>query len=257
MCNRASHRTPTSTSDTVPGLFALTPGNQGYSAPWSTARNITFRYNRVRHIESVFNWSLNDYTKTSTPGGNNVAHDNLFEDVLHGFVVQVNGGFNVAIKHNTVINQSEQPIKLFGSKIDGLTFEDNIVGWHQGAFLEFGDRFLQNVTGASSERNNVFVDVYNRSAEGYPPTFYFPNSLTAMTWAAIRIQPDFRLAPDSPFKGRGTAGTDPGADIGMIEQVMAGLVVPPVPTPSPTPTPTPTPATDTHTDSHSYAWASY
>ena len=225
-----------------PGLFALTPGNQSYSAPWSTARNITFRYNRVRHIESVFNWSLEDYTKTDTPGGNNIAHDNLFEDVWHGFVVQCNGGFNVAFKHNTVINSSEQPLKLFDSKIDGLVFEDNIVGWYQGAYLEWGDLYSQNVTGTSSEAKNVFVDVNNRTGQGYSPTKYFPNSLVSMTWAAVKIQSDGRLASDSPYKGKGTNGSDPGANISMIESVMGGTVVPdPTPTPTPTPTPVSTP----------------
>lgn len=235
-----------------PGLFNLTPGNQSYSAPWSTARNITFRYSRARNVESVFNWALSDYVKTNLPGGNITAHDNLFQDVWHGFLVQCNGGFNVAVKRNTVINQSEQPIKLFGDKINGLVYEDNIVGWYQGPFLEFGDKFLQNVTGASSEKNNVFVDVNNRTAEGYPPTFYFPNSLVARTWAELKLQADGRLASDSPFKGRGTDGKDPGADISLIEAAIGGTPSAPSPTPTPSATSTPTPTpTSTPTPSPS------
>lgn len=224
-----------------PGLFALTPGNQSYSAPWSTARDIVYRYNRARNIESVFNWALTDYTKTSTPGGNILAHDNLFEDVWHGFVVQCNAGFNVAIHNNTVLNQSEQPLKLFGDRINGLVYEDNIVGWYQGAFLEFGDLFSQNVTGASSEKNNVFVDVYDRTSQNYPPTKYFPSSHVAKSWADVGVGLDGRLTANSLFKEKGTNGKDPGADIDAIEAVMAGVMSPPLPVPTPTPVPVPVP----------------
>lgn len=224
-----------------PGLFALTPGNQAYSAPWSTARNITFRYNMVSHIESVFNWALTDYAKSNLPGGNIIAEHNLFRDVWHGFVVQCNAGFNVSITHNTVLTQSQEPLKLFDSKVDGLVYEDNIVGWYQGPFLQWGDSFTQNVTGVSHEGGNVFVDVYNRTAEGYSPTKYFPNSLVAKTWAEVKVQSDGRLASDSPFKGKGTNGSDPGADISKIEAAIGGS--PPAPTPTPTIVPTPSPIT--------------
>lgn len=225
-----------------PGLFALTPGNQAYSAPWSTARNITFRYNSVSHIESVFNWSLSDYTKSNLTGGNILAEHNLFKDVWHGFVVQCNAGFNVRISHNTVINQSQQPLKLFDSKIDGLTYTDNIVGWYEGPYLQWGDKFTDNVIGASSEGGNVFVDVYDRAGQGYPPTKYFPNSLFTKLWADLKLKPDGRLADDSPFKGKGTSGSDPGADISKLEAAIGGTL-PPQPTPMPTvaPTPSPTP----------------
>lgn len=226
-----------------PGLFALTPGNQAYAAPWSTARNITFRFNSVSHIESVFNWSLSDYTKSNLIGGNILAEHNLFRDVWHGFVVQCNAGFNVRISHNTVINQSQQPLKLFDSKIDGLVFEDNIVGWYEGAFLEFGDLFSQNVTGVSSEKGNVFIDVYDRAGQGYPPTKYFPNSLFTKLWADLKIQPNGRLADDSPVKGKGTNGSDPGADISKVEAAIGGtLPSQPTPTPTVAPTPSPTPS---------------
>lgn len=228
-----------------PGLFALTPGNQGYSAPWSTDRNVTFIYNTVTNVESVFNWSLTDYTKSNLVGGNIIAEHNLFKDVWHGFVVQCNAGFNVKISHNTVINQSQQPLKLFDSKIDGLTYTDNIVGWYEGPYLQWGDKFTDNVTGLSSEGGNVFVDVYDRAGQGYPPTKYFPNSMFTKTWADLKIQPDGRLANDSPFKGKGTNGTDPGADISKIEAAQGGAL-PPQPTPTPTvppatPSPTATP----------------
>lgn len=228
-------------NDYRPGLIALTPGNQGYSAPWCTARNITIRYNRARHIKDVFNWSLNDYTKTGSLGGNNIAHDNLFEDVLNGFVL-VNTGFDVTLSHNTILNKSQKPLMLFGlPKVRNLNYKDNIVGWYEGPFLEFGNLFTSNVDGGQ-EAGNVFVDVNNRTGEGYPPTQYFPQSFVAMSWSAVKIQADGRLAADSPFKGKGTNGSDPGANIAMIEAVMGGTITPsPTPTPTPTQTPTPTP----------------
>ncbi len=223
-----------------PGLIALTPGNQGYSAPWSTARNITIRYNIARHIESVFNWSLYDYVKTNLRATNITAEHNLFQDVENGFLLLTSGS-DINVNHNTVLTQSNQPLFLFGVKPNNFVYNNNIVGWYQGPFLEWGDRLVeQNTTGQSAARKNVFVDVYNRTAAGYPPSHYAPESLVSMTWAGVQLLADGRLASTSPFKGQASDGTDPGADISLIEAVMGG-VIPPAPPPTPTPTPTPTP----------------
>ena len=225
-----------------PDFIRLTPGNQGYSAPWSTARRITVRYNKVRHVESVFNWALYDYLKTNLMGRDITAEHNLFEDVQYGFLT-VTGGENLTVRHNTVIHASEKPLFLYGLKPRNFIYDDNIAGWYQGPFLEYGDRFVEdNTTGASSSRNNVFVDVYNRTDEGYPPSNYFgPTTLWVRTWAELRLQADGRLAADSPVKGRGTNGTDPGVDVDALLAALAGTSPPPTPTPAPTPAPAPTP----------------
>jgi hypothetical protein len=231
--------TPDQEEKQRPGLIALTPGNQGYSAPWSTARNITIRYNLARHIESCFNWSLYDYVKTNVMGGNIAAYDNLFEDVLHGFAL-VTGGFNVTLRHNTVLNKSQKPLMLFGTKVQNLTYEDNIVAWNEGAYLESGDLFLQNVNGGS-EANNVFVDMNDRTDEGYPPKHYFPRSRQVRNWDELKISADGRLANDSPMRARGTDGSDPGADISMIQAALGGSLPSSVPSPIPTPILIPSP----------------
>jgi hypothetical protein len=93
----------------------------------------------------------------------------------------------------------------------------------------------------------------------YPTGNYFPASLTAVGFVDL-VGKDYRLATSSPYKGKGTDGKDPGADIDALAAAQGGASTPtplpePTPTPTPSPTPSPTPAPgSTVTDSTGGMW---
>lgn len=91
-----------------------------------------------------------------------------------------------------------------------------------------GNVIAKEVRGGSSPSNHAGV---------YPAGNFFPETL-----ADVGFGEGLRLALTSPFKGKGTGGSDPGCDIDVLMAAIGGLGTPaPLPTPTPTPTPTPEP----------------
>ena len=61
--------------------------------------------------------------------------------------------------------------------------------------------------------------------KSYPSDNYFPASIQAVKFVDHTGDEtgNYRLAPDSPFRGAGTDGKDIGADIDAIEAATAGV----------------------------------
>jgi len=72
----------------------------------------------------------------------------------------------------------------------------------------------------------------------YPAGNYFPASLQAIGFADM-AGGNYRLLSTSPYKGKGTDGKDPGADLDALQA--AQTAPQPIPTPTPTPMASPTP----------------
>jgi hypothetical protein len=223
-----------------PGWIALTPGNQGYSAPWSTARRITLTNNFVRRVESLNNFALSDFLKTNLLGGDVTVENNLFVDVgppgtADGGLLILNGGELVRYRNNTVVNNG-RPFFNYGERTPGFEFTGNLVGQFSNMFCEFFDaakRFC--VSPSASASGNVIVTPSDRTAE-WPADTRFAPSYTAIGFANFGgVRPeDYRIKPDSPYAGA-------GVDVDRLLAALGGVSPPPQPTPSPSPTITPTP----------------
>lgn len=241
-----------------PSVFGLSNRSNEGGTPWSTMRNLTIRSN-------FFNYTLNaaairqmmiaqtdDYSNSATPGANIVITNNLVKGV--NVIAQTDAMVNATITFNTFLNDNVNSLGnsiLFGlSPSSGLVFENNIVAHNEyGMNCTIGLREM--CWPVVQMRNNVVVN--NK------------NSLNVNTWSAGSLlsptvtsftqvgfvnlaSNDYRLSASSPFKGKGTGGSDPGVDWNALVVALgfdpSGATVPtPAPVPAPVPTPIPpTPA---------------
>src|SRR5262249_30646037 len=86
----------------------LTPRNQDGTAPWSVVQNVSFTNNVVRHAASGLAILGTDDEKPSQTTNAILVRNNLFEDISSqyggaGRFMLINGGVNITIDHNTVM----------------------------------------------------------------------------------------------------------------------------------------------------------
>jgi hypothetical protein len=242
------------------GGFTITTRNQGDSIanglyPWSTIDDFVFTNNYV--IKGV-NWMRvwgggmglqgEDNEFTSMQGKNWLIGNNLFADGTFDFL-KMGSITNVTVRHNTypttqILNSSDL-LFIYGTITNGI-FEDNI--WKNN---EYG---VNCQTGAlpcwpgHSMSNNVIID--NRSSAGKsgdgPLATKYPNDMIADSEAAVGFNDpangDYGLSKDSPYKGKGHNGTDPGVDMIALRAAQSQTAPSPTPTPVSSPSPSPSPS---------------
>ena len=210
--------------------------NQEGSCPWCVTEHVTFRYNLMVNVVAGFNLSAN-----SGPGQTVAANNILFQDnVVYNAGGDSDFGANnnrmfqligeldrVTIRNNTVIVPADGTMTAgmmsAGSKTN-LTVTDNIMGL--GTYGWFGD----GVGGGTEALNHYAPGGYVFEANAFtgdPGGSYPPGNFFVDTYLQIGFRnffnADFALAADSPFKGRGTAGGDPGADWDSVVAGVAGV----------------------------------
>jgi hypothetical protein len=88
--------------------IALTVRNQDGTSPWATIQNVTISNNRMRGYKWGFGLLLTDNEQPTVNSGNILISNNLFslprplESSAANFLQMV-GGFNVTIQHNTIV----------------------------------------------------------------------------------------------------------------------------------------------------------
>ena len=67
---------------------------------------------------------------------------------------------------------------------------------------------------------------YPGGGTGYPAGNFFPTTTAALGFVN-EAAGDFRLAANSAYKGKAAGGTDPGADIVLLNAAIASVIVGP------------------------------
>ncbi len=196
--------------------FSLVVGNQGGTAPWSTIEDVEIINNIIRHAHSAFNISGRD-PKPSLQGRRIRIKNNLVLDVgtdYSGFFVQTSGADSLTVEHNTV-EHTGNIIVTYGEPTTNFIFRNNIVQHNQyGVVCEGG---VRSCFKPGAFRGNIIADNNDSAASGYPlernfpPGNYFPPSFKHVKFVNY-TRGDWRLADDSPFKGKAADGKDPGVD---------------------------------------------
>jgi hypothetical protein len=210
----------------------LKSADQEGGAPWSVTQDVTFSDNVVRHAASAMAIEGRD------PGGS-VSYtrrvavaNNLFDDIDgkvwkgSGDFLQItdgsrapdgslNGPGNVTVDHNTAL-QTRNIISAEGVS-KGFVYTNNITphnryGVHGSGRGTGLDTLKADFPGSVFQRN---VLIHGKCAE-YPPDNYCPATIEDVGFVDYAAG-NYRLAPDSPFRGAGTLGSDVGADIDQIE----------------------------------------
>lgn len=240
-------------------VFTPRPSDSG---SWAVIEDVEFTHNIVRNTGSGV--LVLGHDEAPAPTENRlrrirVAH-NLFDNVNGPkfgsdgvFATVIAGTQNVTIEHNTVL-QTGNIIKTDYDPSTGFIYRDNIT--RHNVYGVFGSgKSTGNVTinfyfpGAVFTGNVIAKEVLGQDSPSnidgvYPAGNFFPATVAGIGFVDL-ANGNLRLASTSPYKGKGSGGSDPGADIDALEAALADGPSNPVPSPTPTPsvTPTPTPAT--------------
>ncbi|MGE3841300.1 MAG: hypothetical protein AB7I50_06905 [Vicinamibacterales bacterium] len=229
----------------LPTTIALYPQNQNGGFPWVEVSNVVLRNNIISNALYAIGVALNaSYNVQEDLSHDIQIHNNLIEgasktDVQSGadgsrFLHALHGGRNISIVHNTVLNSGQVGMATAPAR-PGLLISDNIMrngeyGWNCEAASGAGMWGSGCYAGATMTRN---VIVNNRSQAArlyplpYPPGNWFPENDAEVGW----VDPasgDYSLAASSPYKGRGSNGSDPGVDMNVLRAALAGVYAPAV-----------------------------
>jgi hypothetical protein len=214
--------------DAQSGVAILfTVRNQDGNAPWSVVEDVTFARNVVRHAASGVSILGHDDIFPSRQTRRIIIRNNIFEDIGGprwgggGRLFQIfNATADVVIEHNTAF-QTDNLISAEGPPHAGFVYRNNIA-FHNaygiiGTDLAPGLPTLEALFPGAEVRRNVFI---GGGQFPLPPENFFPGSIDEVGFQDHRSG-NFRLRPESPYRGQASDGKDIGVDFAAFE---AGLV---------------------------------
>jgi hypothetical protein len=210
-------------------------------------KDVTFRKNLVRRAARGMNIHGFDDQQTSAATSRIVVEQNLFDDINPGHWLATDcclGALTIprepdelSIEHNTFIHtdsrgegsdmifftRDAEPDKLqsFVLRNNIFTYKDfGIFGQGAGS----GTAAITAYCDAATVEGNIFVGVPSAS---YPANNFYPATVEAVGFVNYNggNGGDYRLATPSTFEGNGTDGTDPGADLDLVDEATAGVVL--------------------------------
>ena len=244
-------------------LTALSQGGR-VGNPNATVADITIRYNQISHAAGGVTIAEAAYEQGPPKLEARISiHDDVFSDlgsayyngdtsVVAGTAFQISFCAtctpiqDVVIDHVTMLMTSPRMFMVLGaplgSHIQNLTFTNNIVSSPGGlAITGTGAKAPCGFQGNTARERfescaapfrfegNALVG----SDDNWPRGNFSPRDLKKMKFLSYDSgsDADYRLAPDSPHKKRGTDGKDLGADIDAVAKLIAnvGTVVPATP----------------------------
>ncbi len=214
--------------------IVLTPRNQGGKAPWCALEDITFINNLVRHCSSGISILAEDDNHRSKTSQRLLFRNNLLEDINpgrfggDGRLLQLLSPrrpiTELVLERNTMLHTGRGNTFLtFGSKsnvVQDFVYRDNLVT--RGQYGIHGSRGmgrpgLDCYCGAYEFTNNLIVGT--GGMKDWPEGNRAANSLADVGFEDV-IAGDYRLKPESPFRG----GTGPGADMDTLRGATAGAI---------------------------------
>jgi hypothetical protein len=232
-----------------PGFAILfTVRNQYGGAPWSTIEDVNFSYNVVRDTPSAVNILAQDYTFPSQNVENLTLAYNVFSSIStfpvnvdgsNGKCVQLLGGGslgtqNLTVNHNTCVGWKNYPAFLYGDsdssiKVTGLDVKNNIAMASEAgknASIE-GNSQAHGTPSLNAMTNNTWTMQKNilmlpDGSSTYPNSgsninYYVTNS--ASVGFVDFANGNYALSSSSPYHNLGTDGTDPGANIQLLNSL--------------------------------------
>jgi hypothetical protein len=202
------------------GGFAivLTVRSEACQAMQNTIEDVTFTNNVVRHVGGGVNvLGRDDFPGCTSLRVRNVeVSNNLFEDVAKawggaGHFLQITDAEDLRVAHNTILHEGNL-IHTYGAASNGFQYRDNLSRHGEygifGGGQSPGNASLRAYFPGGIVSRNVIVGA-NTSV--YPANNFYPASLEEVRFVN-RAARDYRLAANSPYKGRGAGGRDPGCD---------------------------------------------
>jgi len=217
----------------------LTPKNQENTAPWTAVRDVTIRYNTVRHVNGGVNILGRDYASST---GSQLATrltivNNVFADVGGTWGggtpwIQLSlGPSYVTIDHNTVFHTGNA-VFVDNGTCSNFVFRNNMSPHNTygiaGSGASFGTTAINAYFPGGVVTKNVLA---GGPASLYPAGNFFPSLSSWLAQFVNQAAGDYRLLSGSPYKNAGTDGLDLGANLTALGAAQAGSA-PADPTPT-------------------------
>jgi hypothetical protein len=240
-------------------LFFLSPKDQGGGSfglcPLCLVQDITARYNIFEHaaLGATIAGTTSDPPVSACTGPlvRVSMHDNLFDDVNKatwghgtdgGWMFYVDTGHtcpplqNISLRHNTGFPNNQAFMRVDEGNagppqetMPGFVFQDNIVPnavyGVNGALGQY-----KTVLDAAFGVNAYIFDhnvIQGGGSHPYPAGNFFP-----VDWATVGFVNydngnggDYHLSGQSPYKGAGSDGKDPGADMDLVMSYTSGVAI--------------------------------
>jgi len=208
----------------------FTVRNQDGHAPWSTVQDVQFTHNVVRHSASAIQTLGTDYDFPSQQEQRVTVANNVFEDIDYArwngagwFLEMTDGMVDFTVDHNTAF-QTSNLISVGGTPSTRFVFTNNIAphntyGVHGDDHAGGNDSINTFFPGGTFRRNVI----PGAPASSYPTDNFYPATLDDVGFVN-RAGGDYHLAAGSPYKGQGTDGKDPGADIDAVASATAHAI---------------------------------
>lgn len=205
--------------------------NQDGKAPWSVARDITFRFNRLRNIAGGVAVAAHPEAHPAVPASHMKFADNVFDNMNvgvftgNGRLFQLFGELDdIIIEHNTAF--TSHSVILFSAlpQITNFVFRDNLTT--HGQYGVFGSDFGEGVAALDhyvalgySFEHNVIVGGTSR---GYPARNAYPATVADVGFVDVR-RGNYRLSTTSRFAKEASDGRDPGANIDAVDRATSDV----------------------------------
>ena len=206
--------------------------NEGGTAPWSTASDVTFQYNIVRRSVGGIAMSARSGNPAVPAARYRIAH-NVFEQIgdsalpsdwRAGRLWQVSEVAATEFAHNTGVGTTNGFLMLGQPTSGGLVVRDNVFGGGPGIASAdgqgYGTRALDYHFPGWTTRGNVLIGSAATQAA-------FPaDNVYATTATAAGLSADLRPIAAPALGSATTDGLPVGADRAAVEQKTAGVVQP-------------------------------
>jgi hypothetical protein len=204
----------------------FTPRNQDGGCPWCVVEDVTFQFNIVRDVGSVFNITGYDSPNVSAQTRHITIRHNLFYGVsttlgTGWFLLVGDEPRDIVVDHNTIDHDGTAVVYAYGGS---ATSPKQMHGF----------RFTNN----AQRHNSYGINGANASYGNGTITMYFPDGVVAGNWLsggaparypggnlfagefgaafANAAADDYRLAPGCALRGAATDGSDIGADVAAV-----------------------------------------
>jgi len=197
--------------------FRITVRDQDGKAAFSVIEDAEISGNIINGAGEGINILGKDDTYPSQTLKHLTISNNIFLDLGgpdfdgSGYFIQIADGDGVTIEHNTVFNKGNI-VTFYGTMPQNFIFRDNIVG--HGNYGVHGPIDLNASSTRQMFTNNVIVNDLRlpKGDLAVPGDTPVADSIADVGFINIE-EKDLRLSPKSKYKGKGSNGSDPGANI--------------------------------------------
>ncbi|MGQ0643797.1 MAG: Ig-like domain-containing protein [Gemmatimonadaceae bacterium] len=214
--------------------------NQNGGAPWATTSDVTFRYNVVRNAAGGLGLAAHPEVHPVVLAARVKIEENIFENIgtyagsTNGRMIMLQQKLdNVEISHNTLLHNAVAGQFILMDNSQGganLVVRNNVATWGGpwGAVMgnaPQGSQALALFATPYAFEGNVVVGLPGNLTGGYPSNNAYPSSMS-LVGLINQAGGNYALGGSSPYKGKGTDGRDPGADIANVRAITANVIVP-------------------------------